>query len=113
MSIDAQAVIDFDDWLDSKVSRQYLGQPLAQDWARVAKIQEEAGEVIAALIGYTGQNPRKGFTHDQYHILQELADTALTAIYAIQHFTKNIEKTQAVIAERQALHISRMNAHDA
>ena len=41
--IDEKVVERFDAWLDAKVSDIYKDQPLAQDWARVAKISEEAG----------------------------------------------------------------------
>jgi len=41
--------------LDEHVSQIYKEQPLAQDWARVAKASEEVGEAIDALIGYTGR----------------------------------------------------------
>lgn len=105
------AVVEFDHWLDAKVSQPYHDQHLAQDWARISKVAEELGEAIQAFIGYTGQNPRKGFTHDLEKVLNELADTALTAIYAIQHFTKRPEVTAAYIAERQALHVERMIAN--
>lgn len=40
---------------------------------QVIKIQEEVGEVAAALIGALGANPRKGFTHTTSDIAAELA----------------------------------------
>ena len=87
-----------DIWLDEKVSNEYQLQPLAQHWARVSKITEECGEAIDALIRSTGQNPRK--PHDvsaRHDMLSELADTALTAILAIQHFTKDTAETDGYI----------------
>ncbi|MEQ8146215.1 MazG-like family protein [Streptomyces sp. OP7] len=33
---------------------------------RVLKLSEEVGEVAQALVGVTGQNPRKGVTHSCY-----------------------------------------------
>ena len=77
-----------DDDLDSEVALRYQDQPLAQDWARVAKCGEEAGEAIDALIGLTGQNPRKGEYGTIDDLLDELADVALTGLYAMQHFLK-------------------------
>ena len=56
----AKIVEWMDNDLDGAVAEKYKGQPLAQDWARVAKLSEEVGEAIDALIGITGQNPRKG-----------------------------------------------------
>ncbi len=73
---------------------------------RVMKIGEEIGEVredhlevmlaaldvkygraIAAYIGMTGQNPRKGVTHSKSDLCLELADVAITALAALEHFT--------------------------
>lgn len=88
---------DVDTWLDAEVSAGYQGQPLAQDWARVAKVAEEVGEAIDALIGCTGQNPRKGHYGTADDLLGELADVAVTGMFAIQHFTKDENKTAAVI----------------
>jgi len=47
-------------WIDE---RNQDRDPEAATWARLAKITEEAGEVVPAQIGATGQNPRKGVTH--------------------------------------------------
>src|SRR5690348_16606372 len=88
-SIDWQIVEQVDEWLDAAVAPAYMNQPMAQDWARVAKVGEELGEAIRNLIGMTGQNPRKGFDRAATDLLDELADTALTAIFAMQHITKN------------------------
>lgn len=99
-----------DEVLDKKVSDIYKEQPLAQDWARVAKITEEAGEAIAELILATGQNPRKGIdAHAHKRLLQELADTAMTAVYAIQHFTKDADVTEQYMIDAQIKHESRLS----
>ena len=39
------------DWLDNQVASTYRDQPLAQDWARVAKCAEEISEVMEAAEG--------------------------------------------------------------
>lgn len=78
-----------DQWLDDYVAVEYSEQPLAQDWARISKVGEELGEAISEFISATGQNPRKPRTNDALPMLEELADTALTAILAMLHFTKN------------------------
>lgn len=76
--------------LDEHVSQPYKDQPLAQDWARLAKATEETGEAIAELILMTGQNPRKPLDPTAgERLLTELADTALTALYALEHFVKD------------------------
>lgn len=58
-------------------------------WGRVSKIAEEHGEVIAALIGATGQNPRKGTTHTMGDVAEELLDVAITALCAYEHLSGN------------------------
>lgn len=103
----AKAIEAMNTWLDAEVADTYKGQPLAQDWARVAKLGEEMGEAISALIGYTGQNPRKGTYSSRDEMLGELADCALTAIYAIQHFTGDVDKTIGIIQDKAAHHIER------
>lgn len=101
-----------DDWLDSDtVGEEYRDQPLGQDWARVAKIIEEAGEAVAELILMTGQNPRKGIDHEaRDRMLDELADAALTGILAIQHFTKDAETTSGIVGRRMTRIWNRMSA---
>ena len=91
-----QVIRAIDNYLDTEVDVQYKEQPLAQDWARVGKVIEELGESIRALIGFTGQNPRKKMTHTLDDLFEELADTALTALFAMQHFAKD-DKTVALI----------------
>lgn len=106
---DALLVEQIDTHLDRDVSAVYKDQPLAQDWARVAKAGEEAGEAVDALIAWTGQNPRKPQRNEAYgELLNELADTALTGIYAMQHFTKDVDETARVLRERLALHHARL-----
>lgn len=97
-----------DAYLDRDVAETYRDQPLAQDWARVAKVSEEAGEAIDALIGLTGQNPRKGHYGGLNDLLSELADVALTGLYAIQHFTKSEAATVETLMARARYHRSRV-----
>lgn len=107
--IDLLIVEDIDNILDENVGHLYKDQPLAQDWARVSKVIEELGEAIAELILWTGQNPRKGTDLMAYNrMLAELADTAMTGVYAIQHFTKDINHTNAIMQAAQAKHITKL-----
>jgi hypothetical protein len=109
--IDKEIVRYVDAMLDQGTGSCYREQPLAQDWARVAKLAEETGEAIAELILATGQNPRKPLDGNaKARLLHELADAALTGIYAIQHFTKGIEITQAYLREAQDRHRERARA---
>lgn len=72
----------------------------AQLWNRVAKVGEEAGEAndawlmwvnsasgraVQALIGLTGRNPRKGVSATKDDLREELLDTALAALGAVEH----------------------------
>lgn len=61
----------------------------AQLWGRCSKVAEECGEVVAALIGATGQNPRKGVTHSIDDVVKELFDVAVTALAAVEHIRGN------------------------
>lgn len=125
-----------DAWLDGAVAETYRGQPLGQDWARVAKVGEEIGEAqeeldalalaatqarvaalnvpagraIAALIAVTGQNPRKGVHGTRADLVKELADVACTALFAIQHITKDTDETWEVFTGALAKAMSRVPA---
>lgn len=103
MIIDNTTIIDGDRWLDGDVAPAYKAQPLAQDWARLCKLKEERGEAVDELILATGQNPRK--PHDpaaRDRLLQEIADVVVTGLLCIQHFTKDISATDAVLTANLA-----------
>jgi hypothetical protein len=92
-------------WIDSA-----NGDVAEDDAMRVMKIGEEYGEAVAAYIGMTGQNPRKGKTHTQADLCKELADIAITALCAIAHFTNNNPAvTQAFLASKITEIITRSN----
>jgi len=75
-------------WIDTSPANTGR-DPEAATWGRISKVSEECGEVIAAFIGVTGQNPRKGVTHDGHDVIEELLDVALTALCAVEHLTGN------------------------
>ncbi|MFE1880488.1 MazG-like family protein [Streptomyces diastatochromogenes] len=54
---------------------------------RILKLSEEVGEVAEAVIGATGQNPRKGITHTWEDVQGELCDVAITALVALRTLT--------------------------
>ncbi|GHD98141.1 MazG-like family protein [Streptomyces alanosinicus] len=54
---------------------------------RVLKLSEEVGEVAEAVIGTTGQNPRKGVTHTWEDVQAELCDVVITALVALRTLT--------------------------
>lgn len=76
------ALVALSKWVDA---RNVGRDPEAQMWGRISKINEEAGEAIAAFIGVTGQNPRKGVTHEMADVIGELYDVIITALGAIEH----------------------------
>ncbi|MFJ3894517.1 MazG-like family protein [Streptomyces sp. NPDC090083] len=51
------------------------------------KLSEEVGEVAQAVIGATGQNPRKGVTHTWEDVQGELCDVVITALVALRTLT--------------------------
>lgn len=95
--ITAAEIQEIDEWLDSNTAEHYQKNKLALNWTRIIKIEEELGEAVAQYILVTGQNPRKGFGGSLDKVLDELADVILTAACAIQHFTKDAARTEAVI----------------
>ncbi|MEV4442038.1 MazG-like family protein [Streptomyces sp. NPDC049577] len=74
---------------------------------RLMKLAEEAGEVMAAYIGMTGQNPRKGVTHTRDDVAAELCDVIITAATALHRFTDDPAATLDHHAERVARRIAR------
>lgn len=80
----AENLVALSRWIDAGNAHR---DPEAQLWGRVAKIAEEHGEAVAALIGMTGQNPRKGVTHTADQLVDELLDVAITALGAVEHLT--------------------------
>lgn len=73
-------------WVDGALPTQ---DPTSRLWARTAKVAEESGEVIAALVDYVGANPRRGGTREA--IVKELCDVAFAALAAIAHMHGNVD----------------------
>jgi NTP pyrophosphatase (non-canonical NTP hydrolase) len=72
-------VAELNHWLtrDSELPEQ------TQRILQILKISEEAGEVAEAVIGATGQNPRKGFSHSWGDVERELCDVIITSMVAL------------------------------
>jgi NTP pyrophosphatase (non-canonical NTP hydrolase) len=79
-------IVELSKWVDEANAHK---DPEAATWGRLAKVCEEAGEVIRAYIGVTGQNPRKGVQETIFDVREELLDVALTALCAYEHLTGN------------------------
>ncbi|MFY4720089.1 MazG-like family protein [Streptomyces sp. LaBMicrA B280] len=76
------------DELFSRLEATRAAQPGREDLLlRILKLSEEAGEVAEAVIGATGQNPRKGVTHTWDDVQAELCDVVITALVALRTLT--------------------------
>jgi NTP pyrophosphatase (non-canonical NTP hydrolase) len=85
-------------WLDRET-----GLPPEQDrLLRMLKLSEEAGEVAQAVIGATGQNPRKGTSHTWEDVQSELCDVIVTAMVALRSLTPEARKVFAEHVDRVA-----------
>ncbi|WP_395294725.1 MazG-like family protein [Kitasatospora hibisci] len=82
-------------WLDGE-SRLSPGE---ERMLRILKLSEEVGEVGAAVIGATGQNPRKGVTHTWEDVQHELCDVVFSALVALRTLTPDAAR---VFADRLA-----------
>lgn len=82
-------------WIDC-----HNGRSEAEITLRLLKLAEESGEVSAAWIGYTGQNPRKGVTHTVQDVARELADVVMTALVALESLGVDAEDAMADCAAK-------------
>ena len=78
------AVAALVDWLDRE-----NGLSPHETAMRLLKLVEEAGEASQAYIGLVGQNPRKGQTHRNVDVADELCDVIVTAMVALHSFTED------------------------
>lgn len=85
-------------WVDD-APENLARDPEARRWGRLAKVAEEAGEVISAFIGATGQNPRKGVCASEAEVVKELMDVAVTALCAAEHMTGNHGQSLGLLFE--------------
>ncbi|UQA94605.1 MazG-like family protein [Streptomyces halobius] len=85
-------------WLD----RESALPPEQERLLRILKLSEEAGEVAQAVIGATGQNPRKGHSHTWDDVHSELCDVILTAMVALATLTPDARQVFAGHVERVA-----------
>ncbi|MFE9533922.1 MazG-like family protein [Streptomyces sp. NPDC006691] len=78
--------------------------PEQQKLLRMLKLSEEVGEVAQAVIGATGQNPRKGVSHSWQDVQSELCDVIVTAMVALTTLTPDaadvFDTHLAKVAER-------------
>jgi hypothetical protein len=77
---------------------------------RVMKIAEEAGEAVAAYIGATGTNPRKGLTATTDDLAGELCDVVLAALVALATVTGGTPQAESRLAQHVATRAVRLRA---
>ncbi|WP_030909905.1 MazG-like family protein [Streptomyces sp. NRRL F-5126] len=78
-------------WLDERSALPAEQERLL----RLLKLSEETGEVASAVIGATGQNPRKGVTHSWGDVEAELCDVIVTAMVALRTLNQDAERVFA------------------
>ena len=74
------------------------------------KIAEETGEAVAACIGMTGQNPRKGITATADDLAGELCDVVLAALVALATVTGGTPQAESRLARHVAARAIRLRA---
>src|SRR5512138_2302215 len=77
-----EALTALSEWIDAGNADR---DPEAVTLHRLIKLAEENGEVVTAVIGALGSNPRKGVTHSLDDVRAELLDVAITALGAYEH----------------------------
>jgi hypothetical protein len=92
-------------WLDAA-----NGRGPHETAVRVMKIAEEAGEVVAAYIGLTGANPRKGVTATPDDLAGELCDVVLAALIALTTVTGGTPQAESRLAVHVAARATRLRA---
>lgn len=97
---------EWDVWSDVAAITRWLdvrnGNGPHEVTLRILKIGEEFGEVAAAHIGMTGQNPRKGISATCGDLAGELADVILAALVALNTVTGDQIVARAYLASRTA-----------
>lgn len=86
-SVAARSIVRLSEWVDGSYPETMDPELVLR--RRIGKLMEETGEVGRALGGYTGENPRKGFTHTRADVMGELLDVAITALGAWEHMDGN------------------------
>jgi hypothetical protein len=77
---------------------------------RVMKLAEETGEAVAAYIGMTGQNPRKGICASVDDLASELCDVVITALIALASITPGTADAEACLQAHLTARFTRLLA---
>ena len=92
-------------WLDAA-----NGRGPHETAVRVMKIAEEAGEAVAAYLGLTGANPRKGVIALPDDLAGELCDVVLAALIALATVTGGTPQAESRLAAHVAGRAARLRA---
>ena len=92
-------------WLDAA-----NGRGPHETAVRVMKIAEETGEAVAAYIGLTGANPRKGVIAGPEELAAELCDVVLAALIALATVTGGTPQAESRLAGHVADRAGRLRA---
>lgn len=107
MTATAGQLAELSTWIDRAVP----GTETERLWGRTAKVAEEYGEVVAAIIGYLGQNPRKGQTCGLDKVVDELLDVAVGALGAVESIRGNDGSALGLFEAKVAAVHARMRAY--
>ena len=92
-------------WLDAA-----NGRGPHETAVRVMKIAEETGEAVAAYIGTTGTNPRKGVTATDDELAGELCNVVLAALIALATITGGTPQAESRLTRHVATRAIRLRA---
>lgn len=92
-------------WLDAA-----NGRSPHETAVRVMKIAEEAGEAVAAYIGVTGENPRRGVSASTDDLAGELCDVVLAALVALATVTGGTPHAESRLAGHVATRSVRLRS---
>lgn len=99
---------EFSTYLDASIRARFAGmtrEELEDELLllhRTIKVVEEMGEVVGALIGLTGANPRKGVTATEYDLADEFDDVAVSVMGAREHLMGNTGKARSMLDAKVA-----------
>lgn len=75
---------------------------------RVGKVGNEYGELLEAMEGYTGENPRKGVYATRADIINELLDCASAALCAVEFMSDDQGQSINRLIQRVTMQLKRL-----
>lgn len=97
MSI-ARKIREFSAYIDASYPEEMDAELILR--RRVGKVSVELFELMDAIEGYTGENPRKGFYASMDDVIKELLDVCGAALGAVEHLTGNRGESIALLEDR-------------